>query len=272
PDRRALAAEPSGTSLPARPGPRAPLPATATRAGGRRRSCRSGAGGSAAPAPARRSPRRPGPGRGCRAPRGPRREGGRPGPGAGARRGRGRSRRWTAAPPCSPARGRVRPIAAKGLICRCPASRRWRKPCRPIGPCRRHRKRTRARSRRPGACAWGPSGDNSAMDENPAATPDDPLYAEALAEFRRLFDAAAAAGEPDRTAMTLATATLDARPSARTVLLKAFDPRGFVFYTHLDGRKGRELQANPYAALLFHWPRVGDGVQVRIEGRVHIVP
>jgi len=100
----------------------------------------------------------------------------------------------------------------------------------------------------------------------------DPLYAEALAEFARLFDEAAAAGEPDRTAMTLATATLDARPSARTVLLKAFDPRGFVFYTHLDGRKGRELQDNPYAALLFHWPRVRRGVQVRIEGRVHMVP
>jgi pyridoxamine 5'-phosphate oxidase len=100
----------------------------------------------------------------------------------------------------------------------------------------------------------------------------DPLYAEALAEFARLFDEAAAAGEPDRTAMTLATATLDARPSARTVLLKAFDPRGFVFYTHLDGRKGRELQDNPYAALLFYWPRVRRGVQVRIEGRVHMVP
>ena len=100
----------------------------------------------------------------------------------------------------------------------------------------------------------------------------DPLYAEALAEFARLFDEAAAAGEPDRSAMTLATASLDARPSARTVLLKAFDPRGFVFYTHLDGRKGRELQDNPYAALLFHWPRVRRGVQVRIEGRVHMVP
>ena len=106
------------------------------------------------------------------------------------------------------------------------------------------------------------------MDENVA----DPLYAQALAEFARLFDAAAVAGEPDRTAMTLATATLDARPSARTVLLKGFDARGFVFYTHMDGRKGRELQANPYAALLFHWPRVGEGVQVRIEGRVHLVP
>jgi len=100
----------------------------------------------------------------------------------------------------------------------------------------------------------------------------DPLYAEALAEFTRLFDEAEAAGEPDRTAMTVATASLDARPAARTVLLKAFDERGFVFYTHLDGRKGRELQANPYAALLFHWPRVRNGIQVRIEGRVHLVP
>jgi pyridoxamine 5'-phosphate oxidase len=97
------------------------------------------------------------------------------------------------------------------------------------------------------------------------------LYAEALATFDRLFDEAASAGEPDRTAMTVATAALDARPSARTVLLKAHDARGFTFYTHLDGRKGRELQANPHAALLFHWPRVRNGVQVRIEGMVDIV-
>lgn len=97
------------------------------------------------------------------------------------------------------------------------------------------------------------------------------LYTEALATFDRLFDEAAGAGEPDRTAMTVATASLDARPSARTVLLKAHDARGFVFYTHLDGRKGRALQANPHAALLFHWPRVRGGVQVRIEGSVDIV-
>ncbi len=97
------------------------------------------------------------------------------------------------------------------------------------------------------------------------------LLNEALAEFDRLFEEALRAGEPDRTAMTLATASLDARPSARTVLLKAHDARGFVFYTHLDGRKGRELQANPHAALLFHWPRVRDGVQVRVEGPVEIV-
>lgn len=102
-------------------------------------------------------------------------------------------------------------------------------------------------------------------------TTTDPTLAEALATFAQLFEEAHVAGEPDPTAMTLATATLDARPSARTVLLKAHDARGFVFYTHLDGRKGRELQANPHAALLFHWPRVRQGVQVRIEGAVEIV-
>ena len=63
---------------------------------------------------------------------------------------------------------------------------------------------------------------------------EDTLYAQALAEFTRLYDEAAEAGEPDRSAMSVATASLDARPSARTVLLKAFDARGFVFYTHLD--------------------------------------
>ena len=97
------------------------------------------------------------------------------------------------------------------------------------------------------------------------------LQAEALATFDALFAEALAAGEPDRTAMTLATASREGAPSARTVLLKAHDARGFVFYTHLDGRKGRELQLNPQAALLFHWPRVRSGVQVRIEGPVEIV-
>ena len=101
-------------------------------------------------------------------------------------------------------------------------------------------------------------------------TPPD-LLSEAHATFAGLFEEARAAGEPDPTAMTVATAGLDARPSARIVLLKAHDERGFVFYTHLDGRNGRELQGNPHAALLFHWPRVRNGVQVRIEGPVEIV-
>ncbi|MDO5505785.1 MAG: pyridoxamine 5'-phosphate oxidase [Pseudoxanthomonas suwonensis] len=94
---------------------------------------------------------------------------------------------------------------------------------------------------------------------------------QALSTFEALFDEAVAAGEPDATAMTIASADAQGRPSARTVLLKAHDARGFVFYTHLDGRKGSELQANPQAALLFHWPRVRNGVQVRVEGAVEIV-
>ena len=92
-----------------------------------------------------------------------------------------------------------------------------------------------------------------------------------LDTFQSLFDEAAAAGEPDRTSMTVATVGAGGRPSARIVLLKAFDAEGFVFYSHLDGRKGRELQANPQAALLFHWPRVRNGVQVRVEGDVALV-
>jgi pyridoxamine 5'-phosphate oxidase len=97
------------------------------------------------------------------------------------------------------------------------------------------------------------------------------LPTDVLETFDRLFDEAVEAAEPDPTAMVVATADAQGRPSARTVLLKAHDARGFVFYTHLDGRKGRELQANPRAALLIHWPRVRQGVQIRIEGEVEIV-
>ncbi|MCY7354839.1 MAG: pyridoxamine 5'-phosphate oxidase [Lysobacter sp.] len=98
------------------------------------------------------------------------------------------------------------------------------------------------------------------------------LYAEALATFTTLFDEARASDEPEPTAMTVASSTLEGRVSARTVLLKAFDARGFVFYTHLDGRKGLELQENPQAALLLMWKRLRQGgVQVRVEGSVVIV-
>jgi pyridoxamine 5'-phosphate oxidase len=85
-----------------------------------------------------------------------------------------------------------------------------------------------------------------------------------------LFDEwlnAARAGEPnDPEAMTLATAAPDGRPSARMVLLKGHDRRGFVFYTNSQSRKGDELAANPHAALLFHWKSLRR--QVRIEGAV----
>lgn len=68
------------------------------------------------------------------------------------------------------------------------------------------------------------------------------LYAEALATFATLYAEAQNSAEIEASAMTVATANLDGRPSARTVLLKAFDARGFVFYTHLDSAKGRDLQ------------------------------
>src|SRR6187549_3647145 len=85
-----------------------------------------------------------------------------------------------------------------------------------------------------------------------------------------LFDAwlkDAQAGEPnDPGAMTLATVDADGRPSARMVLLKGHDARGFVFYTNVDSRKADQLAANPNAALVFHWKSIRR--QVRIEGKV----
>lgn len=94
------------------------------------------------------------------------------------------------------------------------------------------------------------------------------LNTEALATFRDLLEQAKAAGDPEPTAMTLATATPDGRPSARTVLLKGVDERGFVFYTNFESRKGLQLDANPRAALLFHWKTLRHGIQVKVEGRV----
>ena len=101
---------------------------------------------------------------------------------------------------------------------------------------------------------------------------DTDLYAEALVNFRELLDEARASGDPEPTAMTLATVGDDGRPSARTVLLKAHDERGFVFYTNLRSRKGREIAAHADVALLFHWRLMRNGIQVRIEGRAEPVP
>ena len=83
--------------------------------------------------------------------------------------------------------------------------------------------------------------------------------------MQRAMDAGV--GEP--TAMALATADAEGRPSVRMVLLKGFDEQGFVFYTNLKSRKGRELAANPHAALCFFWQPLE--LQVRIEGAVHSV-
>lgn len=97
------------------------------------------------------------------------------------------------------------------------------------------------------------------------------LYRDALETFNALLAEAKASGEPEPTAMTLATLGAHGRPSARVVLLKAVDERGFVFYTNFDSRKGRQLAANPQAALTFLWKQLRQGVQVRIEGTVEPV-
>ena len=91
-----------------------------------------------------------------------------------------------------------------------------------------------------------------------------------IAQFRRWFDAALAADLHEPNAMTLATATPEGRPSARIVLLKGFDERGFVFYTSYEGRKSEEIEANPRCALVFYWGELER--QVRVEGRISRIP
>ena len=90
-----------------------------------------------------------------------------------------------------------------------------------------------------------------------------------LRQFERWFEEASAESRAPEAA-ALATASPMGDPSARMVLLKRFDADGFVFHTNYDSRKGRELEANPRAALLFYWDPLGR--QVRIEGPVERVP
>ena len=88
-------------------------------------------------------------------------------------------------------------------------------------------------------------------------------------QFEHWFDEAVKAQLPEANAMTLATADVAGRPSARVVLLKGFDEKGFVFFTNYESRKGRELAARAGAALLFFWPELER--QVRIEGDVSMI-
>ncbi len=96
-----------------------------------------------------------------------------------------------------------------------------------------------------------------------------PEAADPFRLFGAWLDEAGRTEPNDPNAMTVATTTPDGTPSARIVLLKDFDARGFVFYTNHEGRKGRELLANPRAALLFHWKSLQR--QVRVEGAVETV-
>ncbi|AIO42718.1 pyridoxamine 5'-phosphate oxidase [Burkholderia sp. AU19243] len=99
----------------------------------------------------------------------------------------------------------------------------------------------------------------ASLDEADAAP--DPF-----AQFDRWFKEALDAKLPEPNTMTLATVGDDGRPSARIVLIKGVDERGFVFFTNYESRKGRDLAAHPYAALLFYWIELER--QVRIEGRI----
>lgn len=95
-------------------------------------------------------------------------------------------------------------------------------------------------------------------------------HAEPFRRFGELFARAKQTDLREPTALALATATADGRPSVRMVLLKDFDERGFVFYTNLESRKAGELAENPHAALCFHWQPLE--IQVRVEGHVEPVP
>jgi len=90
-----------------------------------------------------------------------------------------------------------------------------------------------------------------------------------IEQFRRWFDAALAADLHEPNAMTVATATPGGHPSARVVLLKGLDERGFVFYTNYEGRKATDLENNPRCALLFYWGELER--QVRVEGTAYRV-
>lgn len=87
-----------------------------------------------------------------------------------------------------------------------------------------------------------------------------------IERFKESLARAEQAGITLPNALSLATAGKDGKPSVRMMLLKGIDERGFIFYTHLESRKGRELSVNPEAALCFWWPELKE--QVRVEGRV----
>lgn len=93
-------------------------------------------------------------------------------------------------------------------------------------------------------------------------------YQEAIASVRDLLAEATRSGEPEPTAMTLATVDARGRVSARIVLLKQLDERGAMFFTNYDSAKAEQLAAHPQVALCLHWKKLHDGVQVRIEGAV----
>jgi pyridoxamine 5'-phosphate oxidase len=106
-------------------------------------------------------------------------------------------------------------------------------------------------------------------DHTRSTLSEEDLDPDPIRQFALWYDDARQSGNAEFNAMTLATATPDGRPSARMVLLRGADERGFSFFTNYESRKARELEANPYAALVFFWQELER--QVRIEGRVERV-
>lgn len=100
---------------------------------------------------------------------------------------------------------------------------------------------------------------NTLLEENAAASP--------FKQFDLWFNEAVTAQVPEPTAMTLATSSAEGHPSARIVLLKGFNDKGFVFFTNYLSRKGQDLATQPWASLLFFWQSLER--QVRIDGQIH---
>jgi pyridoxamine 5'-phosphate oxidase len=98
---------------------------------------------------------------------------------------------------------------------------------------------------------------------------EEDLDPDPIRQFQSWFSEASLSEVPEVNAMALATATPDGRPSVRMLLLRGVDERGFTFFTNYDSRKARELEANPYAAMVFFWHDLER--QVRVEGRVERV-
>ena len=110
----------------------------------------------------------------------------------------------------------------------------------------------------------------SRIDYEKASLAESGVAADPISQFRAWYDEAVALGLAEPNAMTVATAGRDGRPSARVVLMRGYDERGFAFFTNYESRKGSEIGANPFACCVFFWQSMER--QVRVEGGVVRVP
>jgi pyridoxamine 5'-phosphate oxidase len=103
-------------------------------------------------------------------------------------------------------------------------------------------------------------------DYTQASLSESDVAADPITQFAHWYEQATQAGVAEPNAMSLATVSQEGKPSSRIVLIKAYDQSGFSWFTNYDSKKGHDLEARPYAALLFHWVELER--QVRIEGKV----